>query len=164
MLVNNNVYTKKQLYWLTTGRKTCKYVYLFKHQEMLHVSYFVTWIKTTYQSIIVCFMHLIKILTAPVLANHSPRTYIKSSWLIWIGNGKTLHLLIILMDDAIEHTCIWPLAWCNKYKLYNSSTPLQWFLTFSFTNQREREAVKDERTSGIARPGPTRACALPLIF
>ena len=28
----------------------------------------------------------------------------------------------------------------RKYKLYNSSTPLQRFLTFSVTSQREREA------------------------
>ena len=55
-------------------------------------------------------------------------------------------LVIILMDDAIKYTCFWPLAWHNKYKSYNSSTPLQWFLTFLFTSQREREAMKDERT------------------
>ena len=42
----------------------------------------------------------------------------------------TMRLVIILMDDAINHTCIWWLAWCNKYKPYNSSTPLQRFLTF----------------------------------
>ena len=46
-------------------------------------------------------------------------------------------LVIILTDDAIKYTCTWPLAWRNKYKLYNSSTPLQWFLTFLFTSQEK---------------------------
>ena len=44
------------------------------------------------------------------------------------------------------HTCIWSLTWCKKYKPYNSSTPLQRFLTFSFTSQRERKAVENGRT------------------
>ena len=39
--------------------------------------------------------------------------------------AKTLCLVIILMDNAIKYTCIWPLAWHSKYKLYNSLTPLQ---------------------------------------
>ena len=50
------------------------------------------------------------------------------------------------MDDAIKHRCIWPLAWRNKYKAYNSSTPLQRFLTF-FVYQSKRkgslEGLKD---------------------
>ena len=51
------------------------------------------------------------------------------------------------MDDVTtKHMCIWPLAWHDKYKPPNSMTPLQRFLTFSFTSQREREARKDERT------------------
>ena len=48
------------------------------------------------------------------------------------------------MDDVIKHTCIRPLALHNKYKPYNLSAPIQQFLNFSFT--REREAMKDERT------------------
>ena len=70
--------------------------------------------------------------------------------------AKTLCLVIILTDDAIKYTCIWPLAWHNKYKPYNSSTPLQRFLTFSSTSQREREAIKDsvlwEKTGSILPP------------
>ena len=57
--------------------------------------------------------------------------------------AKTLQLVIILTDDAI---CVWPLALRNKHKPYNSLKPLQRFLTFLFTSQREREAMKDERT------------------
>ena len=34
----------------------------------------------------------------------------------------------------------------NTVSHYSSLTPLQQFLTFMFTNQREREAIKDERT------------------
>ena len=60
--------------------------------------------------------------------------------------GKTLRLLMILMDDTIKHICIWPLALHNTYKPYNLSTPLQRVLTFLFTIQREREVWKDERT------------------
>ena len=60
--------------------------------------------------------------------------------------AKTLCLLIILMNDAIKYMCIRPLAWRNKYKLYNSLTPLKQFLTFLFTSQREKEAMKDKRT------------------
>ena len=58
--------------------------------------------------------------------------------------AATTCLLIILTDEAIKHTCIWSLVWRNKYKPYNSSTPIQWFLIFLFTSQREREAMKDE--------------------
>ena len=58
-----------------------------------------------------------------------------------------MRLVIILTNDTIKHTCIWPFAWRNKNKLYNSLTPLQWFLTLLFTSQREREAMKDERTT-----------------
>ena len=58
----------------------------------------------------------------------------------------TMSLVIILTDDAIKYTCIWPLVLRNKDKPYNSSTPLQQYLIFSFTSQREREAIKDERT------------------
>ena len=53
------------------------------------------------------------------------------------------------MDGAIKYTCFWPLAWHNKYKSYNISTPLQQILIFSLTSQREMEemeAMKDERT------------------
>ena len=42
-----------------------------------------------------------------------------------------------LTNDGIKHMCIWPLAWHNKYKPYNSLIPLQQFLTFSLTSQRE---------------------------
>ena len=101
---------------------------------------------------IYCLTRLIAILAAAVLANHSPRTFIyislnmKPSWLTCIGTQQQRPLVIILTDDAIKHTCIWPLAWCNKRKPYNSSTPLQQFLTFLFISQREREAMEDERT------------------
>ena len=71
----------------------------------------------------------------------------KPSWLSWIGiRQRCMYLVIILTYDAIKHTCVWPLAWHDKYNPYNSSTPLQQFLTFLFTNQRERQARKDERT------------------
>ena len=94
-----------------------------------------------FQSIIVLF--LIVILAAAVWANHSLRTCIKvSAW----NHPGLLELVHSLTDDAIEHIFIWPLMWCNKYKPCNLSTPLQWFLTFSFISQREREAMKDERT------------------
>ena len=56
---------------------------------------------------------------------------------------KILRSLIILTDDAIK--LMWPLVWHNKYKPYNSMTRLQWFLTFLFTSQRERKAMKDKR-------------------
>ena len=36
LIVNNNVYTKKKVYWTENVQ-----VYLFKH-KMLHISYFVT--------------------------------------------------------------------------------------------------------------------------
>ena len=42
----------------------------------------------------------------------------------------TMRLVTILTDDAMKHICIWPLVWCNKYKPYNSSILLQWFLLF----------------------------------
>ena len=72
---------------------------------------------------------------------------IKPSWLAWIGTPqKHACMVIILTDDAIKYISIWPLAWCNEYKLYNSSASLQWDLTFSFASQREREEIKDERT------------------
>ena len=41
-----------------------------------------------------------------------------------------MHLVIILTDDAIKHTCIWPLGWCNKYKSYNSPTCFSDFSPF----------------------------------
>ena len=96
-------------------------------------------------------IHLIMILAATVLANYSPRTPYKSQYKTILADlnwykAKTLCLVIILTDDAIKYTCIWPLVWHKKYKLYNSSTPLQRSLTFSFTSQRERDAIKDERT------------------
>ena len=50
------------------------------------------------------------------------------------------------MDGTIKYTCFWPLAWHNKYKPYNLSTSLQQFLTFSFTSQKEMEAMKYERS------------------
>ena len=61
----------------------------------------------------------------------------KSPCLPESAHRRTLHLLIILTDDAIKHTCIWPLVWCNIYKPHILSLPLQLFLTFSFTIQRE---------------------------
>ena len=70
----------------------------------------------------------------------------KPSWLTWIGTQQNIALVNNLTNDAIKYTCIWPLAWRNKDKPYNSLTPLQWFLTFLFTSQREKEAMKDERT------------------
>ena len=66
-------------------------------------------------------MCLILILAPAVLANHSPRTQYKSQHetvladLNWC-TAKTLHLLIILMNDAIMYMCIWLLAWCNTFK------------------------------------------------
>ena len=53
---------------------------------------------------------------AAVLANNGPRAYVcicKSKHKITMANlnqymAKTLPLLVILMDDAIMFTCIWP--------------------------------------------------------
>ena len=58
---------------------------------------------------------------------------------------KIFCLLVILMDDAIKHMCIWPLSWHNMYKPYNPLTLLQQFLTLLFASQKGREAMKDER-------------------
>ena len=58
----------------------------------------------------------------------------------------TTRLVILLTDNAIKQICIGPLVCHNKYKPYNLSTSLQQFLTFLFTIETEREAVKDERT------------------
>ena len=90
------------------------------------------------------------ILTAAILANHSSRTCIEvSTWnhLGWL-HGKTLHLLIILLDDAIKHTCIWPLAWRNKYKPYSSLTPHN-FSPFHLP-------VKEKRKQGRMKDSPWR--------
>ena len=64
------------------------------------------------------------------------------SWMTWI---KTLHLLIVWMDDAIKHTWIWPLVWHNKYKPHDSSTPLQQFPLFHSQSKRKgsKEGWKD---------------------
>ena len=78
--------------------------------------------------------------------NNYKNLNMKSSWLTLNRYTTKTYLAIILTNDAIKYMCIWPLALCNKYKLYNSSTPLQEFLTISFTSQREREAMKNERT------------------
>ena len=56
----------------------------------------------------------------------------------------------------------------SKYKPYNSSTPVRvsrQFFTFLFTSQREREAIKDERT--LAHHGAMdkkQICIIALIF
>ena len=63
----------------------------------------------------------------------------KPFWLTWISTWQKLHLFIILSDDAIKYTCIWLLAWRNKYKPYNSPTPLQWFLIFSLVKEKEKQ-------------------------
>ena len=57
------------------------------------------------------------------------------------------HLVIILTDDAIKHTCVWPLAWCNKWKPYNSSTPLQ--SDFSTFRSPVKEKGKQGRMKGL---------------
>ena len=119
---------------------------------MLHTVFHSSWCESVHSENhlpIYPDMCLIKILAPAVLENPSPRkSMLVSTWNYpgWLESvhDTTLHLLIILTDDAIKYTCIWPLAWCKKYKSYNSSTPLQWFLTLLFTNQREREARKDE--------------------
>ena len=49
-----------------------------------------------------------------------------------------------LTDNAIKHKCIWWLVWCNKYKRYNSSTPLQQFLPFFVYQSKVNK--KGERT------------------
>ena len=54
------------------------------------------------------------ILVVAVLANHSPRTHIyRSQHDTILGDlirhmAKTLRLVIILTDDAIKYTYIWP--------------------------------------------------------
>ena len=57
-------------------------------------------------------MHLIAILAAAVLANHSPSKSQYEAILADLNQymAKTLRLLIILMDDAIKYMCIWPFA------------------------------------------------------
>ena len=35
----------------------------------------------------------------------------KPSWLTWIGYTTATRLVTILTNDAIKHTCIWPLVW-----------------------------------------------------
>ena len=56
--------------------------------------------------------------------------------------------LILVNILMLKWYLLWPyVALCSpKYKPCNSSTPLQQFLAFSLTSQREREAVKDEST------------------
>ena len=98
---------------------------------------------------------LIMILAPAVLANDSPRTciYSKSQHKTTMPDLNwymaTTHLVIILKDNAIKHTCIWPLAWHNKYKPYNSSTPLQQFLTF---HSPVKEKGKQWRMKGFTMP------------
>ena len=54
--------------------------------------------------------------------------------------------------DAIKHTCVWPLAWRNKLKPYNSSTPLQ----SDFSPFRSPVTVKEKGKQGRMK-GLTRA-------
>ena len=98
---------------------------------------------------------LIKILAAAVLANHSPRICIQVSTWNHPGRLESVHSKNIALGNNFNtwYTCIWSLVWHKKYKLciwslvWNfPSTPLRQFLTFLFTSQREKEAMKDERT------------------
>ena len=59
---------------------------------------------------------------------------------------KTLSLIIILTDDTIMFTCIWPFAWYNKYKLAQFIDTSLVIFTYLLASQRERKVMKDERT------------------
>ena len=59
---------------------------------------------------------------------------------------KTLSLIIILTDDTIMFTCIWPFAWYNKYKLAQFiDTSLVIFHIFASQSKRKKsnEGWKD---------------------
>ena len=92
-------------------------------------------------------MCLIMILAVGVLVNHSPKHACKSQHQTVMSDlnryiAKTLRSVIILTDDAIKYKCIWPLASCNRYNLYNLSTPLQQVLTF-FIHQSKRKGSNE---------------------
>ena len=95
-----------------------------------------------------------RLIAPAVLAYHSPRTCIQVSTSNHSGdlNSYTTAMrlmTIILTDDAIKHTCVWPLAWCNKWKPYNSSTPLQ--SDFSPFRSPVKEKGKQGRMKGLTR-------------
>ena len=57
-----------------------------------------------------------------------------------------MHLVIILTDDAIKHTCIWPLGWCN-----NIRHKIHWhlFSDFSPFGSPVKEKGKQWRMKGL---------------
>ena len=96
---------------------------------------------------------MIAILALAALAYHSPRTriYCKSQHETILADlncymAATCMVLVLTDDVAIKDMCIWPLPCRNKHKAYDSLTPLQRLLDFWITSQREKEAMKDERT------------------
>ena len=94
-----------------------------------------TWISTSWNDLPIYHpTHLIAILASTVLAITALECTYKSQHetiladLNWYTTATSL--VIIVTDDAIKHTCIRPLAWWNKYKAYNSLTPVQQSFTF----------------------------------
>ena len=71
-----------------------------------------------------------------------------SIYYLWYTTAMRL-MAIILTDDAIKHTCVWPLAWRNKEKPYNSSTPFQ--SDFSPFRSPVKEKGKQGRMKGLTR-------------
>ena len=72
-------------------------------------------VKTIYQSIIYCRTHLIITLAAAVWQITAQEQTYKPQIEIILADFdrymvKTLRLVIILTDDAIKYTCIWPLV------------------------------------------------------
>ena len=61
----------------------------------------------------------------------------KPSWLTWISTRQNTVLVNNFNEWCNQAHMHFPLVWHNKYKPYNSSIPLQWFLIFSFTSQKK---------------------------
>ena len=104
---------------VVNGKSICLSIRWYTH----FVIHYVNWYYGENDLLIYQRMYFITNLAAAVLANHSPRTCIYvSTWNLpdWLESiyGKDIVLAIILMNDAINCMCIWPLAWCIKYKPY----------------------------------------------
>ena len=82
------------------------------------------------------------ILAAAVLASHSPRTHIRKSQHLAILADLNrymakLCLVIILMDDAIKNTCVWPLA--KAVQFIDTSTTISHFFVLQSKERRKEE-------------------------
>ena len=109
---------------------------------------------TWWNDLIIYQIYRTRLIAPAVLAYHSPRICIQVSTSNHPGdlNSYTTAMrlmAIILTDDAIKHTCVWPLAWRNKWKPYNSSTPLQ--SDFSPFRSPVKEKGKQGRMKGLTR-------------